>query len=147
LKKNNLIRLFKPIKKARNWIWKDNIIGSASQAYRHNLNRVKRNKQKIIAIVFMVTSITVLVTIMFQGKMLGREMSAQQAVIKEQFPAKKKFSEPEDVLDQLSPQQLEHHFHLERTFVILLVMLISVVIFLFLLSRKATYTQGNLQSS
>ena len=69
-----------------------------------NKNSRSRRKEKALALVIIIASTSILVMVMLLGKMLGREMSAQQEVLRDQFPVKN-ISATQDELEQLTTQQ------------------------------------------
>lgn len=121
--------------------WKDNIKAKTLRNYRYNLDPIKKNKERILAIIFMIISVSILITIMFIGKMLGREMSAQQVLIKEQFPVQKKLSEPENEYNNLTPQELRNFTHSEAIVVALIVIFSAFTIALSLMARKSIHNR------
>lgn len=66
-------------------------------------SRSRRN-EKVLAVVIIIASTSILITVMLLGKMLGREMSVQQEVLRDQFPVKNS-SATQDELEQLTTQQ------------------------------------------
>jgi hypothetical protein len=98
-----------------------------------------KNKKKIYSVLAMGTSISIVVVVMFLGKMFGRDMSAQQANIQEQFPVKKDTPSLENEFDQLASQERED---LYRTGIILIASVIvssGLVFAVFVMLRRTSY--------
>lgn len=100
-----------------------------------NHNSRQRRKEKALALIIIITSTSILVMVMLLGKMLGREMSAQQELLKERFPVKN-ISGTQNELEQLSPQQQAELSRSQILLFILLSISSSLVFVGLLIARK-----------
>jgi hypothetical protein len=99
----------------------------------------KKNKKKIYSIVAMGTSVSIVVVVMFLGKMFGRDMSAQQADIQEQFPVKKDSSSQENELDQLAFQEREDLYRTGTILIVSVIVSAALVFAVLVMLRRTSY--------
>ena len=95
-----------------------------------------RRKEKAVAVTVIIISTSILVMVMLLGKMLGKEMSAQQEVLKDQFPLKN-ISATQDELEQLVTHQPRLQIILFMMFAISSIVTLGGLLFV----KKFTYTR------
>lgn len=92
-------------------------------------------KEKVYSVIIMVVSLLILLSIMYLGKNMGRDISNQQAYLKEQFPVINTKSEADVVLKNLSPEELQHLSN-QSVRIIILVIIASISVMTVLMVAK-----------
>jgi uncharacterized membrane protein AbrB (regulator of aidB expression) len=97
-------------------------------------------KEKAYSVIVMVVSLLILLFTMYLGKTMGRDISNQQAYLKEQFPVINTKSEAEVILENISPEELQHLSN-QSTRIVILVITASISVMVMLIVTKRFHKQ------
>jgi hypothetical protein len=99
------------------------------------IGKVQMKKEKVYSVIVMIVSILILLSVMYLGKTTGRDISNQQAHLKEQFPVINTKSEADIILENTSTEELKHLSN-QSIRIVILVMTASIAVMIVLILTK-----------
>jgi uncharacterized membrane protein AbrB (regulator of aidB expression) len=104
-------------------------------------------KEKLYSVAVMAISFLILLSVMYLGKIMGRDISNQQAYLKEQFPVTNTNTESEAdmIFKNISPEELQQ-LSIQSTYIVILVVIVTIsVTTLLILIQKRYMIKSNIE--